>query len=137
MRSFFLLPVVLIFLSCSDNSSTKIDAQQEIKVETPAPTPKVVQETSVKKTVNTKTAPVNGHSIYAHKCASCHGQNGEKVALNSSKVIAGWSSVKTIEVLKAYQNGTYGKKLKGIMKAQAKALNDTQIKAVSEYISTL
>ena len=31
----------------------------------------------------------DGASIYASKCASCHGAHGEKSALGKSKVIAG------------------------------------------------
>ena len=136
MRTFFLLPVVLVFLSCSDSPSTKADASKR-NIAVTAPSPKAVQEAPTKKTITAEVAPVNGHSIYAHKCASCHGQNGEKIALNSSKIIAGWDSTKTVNVLKGYQSDTYGNKLKGIMKAQAKVLNAVQIKAVANYIATL
>jgi len=137
MRTPLLLSSLLLFSACSDNTPTQTTTITEpvkvIRVERNDTTPKQVVKNSATQTV----APINGHSIYAHKCASCHGQQGEKIALNTSSIIAGWKSQKTIEVLTAYKKGDYGKKLKGVMKAQAKALNDAQIKAVAEYIATL
>lgn len=71
------------------------------------------------------------------KCASCHGQKGEKSALNKSQVIAGWDAAKTEAALKGYKDGTYGGAMKGLMKGQVASYDDAKIKAVSEYIATL
>lgn len=71
------------------------------------------------------------------KCAGCHGQNGEIKALGKSEVIQGWDKQKTIDVLNGYKNDTYGKALKGVMKSQVLSLNETEIEALAEYISTL
>ena len=86
---------------------------------------------------NAQKASSSGHSIYAHKCASCHGQNGEKAALNTSKVIQGWDEADVVTALEGYKDGTYGLKLKGIMKGQVTALTQQEIKAVAAYVSTL
>jgi len=138
MRTTLLLSSLLLLSACSDNTPSKEISQAEKTrvVNTEKNKTIAVQELQVKP-IAKKDVPVNGHSIYAHKCASCHGQYGEKVALNTSYIIAGWKSTQTIDALKGYQSDTYGKKLKGIMKAQAKGLNDAQIKAVSDYIATL
>ena len=86
---------------------------------------------------NAQKASSSGHSIYAHKCASCHGQDAEKPALNTSHVIQGWDEARIASALQGYKNGSYGLKLKGIMKAQVNALTPQEIKAVSAYVSTL
>lgn len=71
------------------------------------------------------------------KCAGCHGQNGEKPALGKSLVIQGWDKQKTIDALNGYKNDTYGSVMKGVMKSQVLSLNDSEIEALAEYISTL
>lgn len=86
---------------------------------------------------NEQKASSSGHSIYAHKCASCHGRQGEKAALNTSKVIQGWDEADVVTALEGYKDGTYGLKLKGIMKGQVTALTPQEIKAVAAYVSTL
>lgn len=84
-----------------------------------------------------ETAPVNGHALFAHQCASCHGTEAEKSALNTSKIIAGWEEEKILAALKGYKEGSYGGKLKAIMKGQVTGLNEEELKAVAAYISTL
>lgn len=79
----------------------------------------------------------NGAAIYANKCASCHGKDGKKSALNTSAVIAGSDSQKIKDTLKAYKEGSFGGKMKAIMQAQSKPLSDKEIELLSNYISTL
>lgn len=89
------------------------------------------------KTEVAKTPSLDGKALYT-SCAACHGQNGEKVALGKSAIIKGWAVDKTVAALNGYIDGTYGHSvMKGTMKAQASKLNADEIKAVSEYISTL
>jgi len=83
-----------------------------------------------------KAAALNGAELYK-ACASCHGQNAEKPALNASAIIANWESKKIEAALKGYKDGTYGRKMKGIMQAQCKTLSDEKIKVLSDYISSL
>ena len=82
-------------------------------------------------------AAVDGAMIFTQKCASCHGQKAEKSALGKSQVIAGWPAQQVQDALHGYQAGTYGKEMKGIMQAQAKALSDAQVAAVAKHISSL
>jgi cytochrome c553 len=78
----------------------------------------------------------DGKALYK-KCIGCHGAKAEKKALNKSQVIAGWSAAKIEKALKGYKAGTYGGKMKGLMKGQVAGYGDVKIAAVSKYISTL
>ena len=78
----------------------------------------------------------DGAGIYK-SCAGCHGANGEKAALGKSQIIKGWDTSKTVAALKGYKDGSYGGAMKGVMKGQVARLSDTEITAVSEYISSL
>ncbi|MEE8589166.1 MAG: c-type cytochrome [Sulfurimonadaceae bacterium] len=140
MRSTLLFTLTLFLAACSDNAtndqSTKSDSSEKEAVVKQV----TIQTEPVKtadKPAKIETAPISGYTFYAHKCASCHGKNGEKAAFNNAQIIAGWDKEKSIAALKGYKDGTYGKSLKGIMKGQVSALSDEQIEAVSEYISTL
>ena len=70
-------------------------------------------------------------------CASCHGAKGDKKALGQSALIGTWSADKIAAALVGYKDGTYGKAMKGLMKAQVNKLSDEEIKSISKYISTL
>ncbi|MBU1657509.1 c-type cytochrome [bacterium] len=78
----------------------------------------------------------DGVALYK-KCASCHGQNAEKKALNQSQVIAGWDAAKIEAALKGYKDGSYGGKMKGLMKGQVASYDDAAIAAVAAHISSL
>ncbi len=71
-------------------------------------------------------------------CAGCHGESGEKEALNKSKLIGGQEVNETVKELTAYKNGEldqYG--LGNIMKLQVGTLSDSDIEELAEYIVTL
>ena len=145
MRSTLLFTITLLLTACSDNTTNK-------QLPTSSTTEK---KATVKKTETAKTATpptqlketpieskkeevsINGHTLYALKCASCHGQSGEKSALNKSQVISGWETQRSVKALKGYQDGSYGNQMKGIMKGQVSTLSDAQIQAISAYIATL
>jgi cytochrome c553 len=74
--------------------------------------------------------------IYASKCATCHGANGETAAMNGkSKVINQMSKQEFIDAMKGYQDGSYGGALKGLMKGQVTGLSDDDINAMAEKIA--
>ena len=83
-----------------------------------------------------KTVSKNGSKIFK-KCAGCHGVHGEKKALGKSKIIAKFEKKDIIKALKGYKEGTYGGKMKMVMKGQASSLKEEEINDVAEYISTL
>ncbi len=159
MRSILLITFMLFVGGCSDNTSKEplpISDSAPKKVETPQPQkveqiepveaieaeeaavqPKQVQTKAKEDLVVPENETVSGHTIFIRQCASCHGQNGEKSALNKSKIIQGWEKQKTVMALKGYQDGSYGSSMKGIMKAQVNGFSDSKIDAVSEFIASL
>jgi len=74
-----------------------------------------------------------GAELYK-KCSSCHGANGEKVALGKSKIIKDMSKGDFILALKGYKDGTYGGAQKGLMKGQVANLTDVQMEAIASFI---
>lgn len=69
----------------------------------------------------------------AKKCAACHGANGEKSALNKSKIMKDLSKEEFISALKGYKDGTYGGAMKNLMKPQVAALSDEDIAALADF----
>ncbi|MGB5964729.1 MAG: c-type cytochrome [Sulfurimonadaceae bacterium] len=151
MRSTLLFTFTLFLAACSDNttnnqSTTSNSSEKEVVVEQKQaalqtePVKKAVKPVELKDepaVIEKEETAISGHAVFARKCASCHGKNGEKSALNKSQIITGWDTQKTVSALKGYQDGSYGGSMKAIMKGQVSALSDAQIEAVSEYISTL
>jgi cytochrome c len=76
----------------------------------------------------------DGAALYK-KCASCHGQAGEKVALGKSKIIKDMSEQEMVTAMKGYQDGSYGGAMKGLMKGQVASLNGEQIEAIAKHIA--
>ena len=78
----------------------------------------------------------DGGALYK-KCAGCHGDAGEKVALGKSKVIANMTEDELNDAMNGYKKGTYGGPMKGLMKGQVGRLSTDDIASLSAYISTL
>ncbi len=112
----------------------KIEAVNEAKKSVEAINEKIT-DTAVKIDIQEET--ISGSSLYARKCASCHGKDANKSALNASQIIAGWNSKKTQDALNGYKNGTFGGKMKGIMEGQSKPLSESEIILISDFISAL
>lgn len=68
-------------------------------------------------------------------CAGCHGSKGEKKALGTSAVIAGWDEAKVVAALKGYKDGSYGGAMKGVMKGQVARLSDADMADLAKQIS--
>ncbi|MGM0518868.1 MAG: c-type cytochrome [Campylobacterota bacterium] len=79
---------------------------------------------------------IDAKALYA-SCATCHGQNGEKKALNASQIIQGWDKEKLIKALNGYKDGSYGGAMKGVMKGQVSTKTNEEIEALAEYISQM
>ncbi len=99
------------------------------------PEPATVTPEPVKTVV--ESAPGIDAKVLFSKCTGCHGQQAEKSAMNQSAIIKGWETAKTVTALKGYQDGTYGKNMKHIMKGQVSKLSDEEIEALAKYISKL
>lgn len=122
-----------------------VETTKEVVDETMKTAEKVVKDTVqsvapvVQKALDTvapKTASVDGKKLYA-SCASCHGANAEKKALNMSQVIAGWDKQKIVDALNGYKNGTYGGPMKGVMTGQVANKTQEEIEALATFISGL
>jgi cytochrome c len=70
-------------------------------------------------------------AIDLNKCTSCHGQNFEKVALGTSKIVADMTNEDAVNALLGYKNGSYGGRMKKVMKMQIDSYSNEEIKAIS------
>ena len=138
----------LLLVGCgSDTDKSEISATVEPTVQTaPSSTPPAIEKST--KSVEPKTvestpatppiaAAVDGKTIYTQKCVSCHGTKGEKSALGKSQIIADFTEEQIKDALKGYQDGSYGKEMKGLMQGQVKSLSGEQIDALAQHITTL
>jgi len=78
-----------------------------------------------------------GKEVYYQKCVSCHGVNGEKEAIGTSRAINTLSQEEVKNALTGYANDTYGGKFKNLKRGMARTLSKEDIDALSVYIQTL
>ena len=139
LTSIFTLLFTLNLVGCSDKKGeTTISKAEPLITQPEAVEKQEMVEVAEKSEANTVAPKLKktGEQLYA-KCISCHGSKAEKSALNKSQIIQGWDTVKITDALKGYQNGSYGREMKGVMKGQIGSYNDEEIKLVSEFISKL
>lgn len=74
-------------------------------------------------------------SPFYQKCIACHGQSGEKSALNVSAIIKDIPKADFIAAMKGYKKGSYGKAKKALMKIQVANLSDQEIEEIATYIT--
>ena len=67
------------------------------------------------------------------KCSTCHGINGEKVALGKSKIIKDMTKTEIEASLNGYKNGVGGP-MKNMMIPQVKDISENDIKEIANYI---
>lgn len=84
--------------------------------------------------ITTILGAADGAALFK-KCTSCHGTNGEKHALNKSKVIKDMSEAEIATALKGYKDGSYGGPMKALMKGQIAAYSDEQIDTLAAFIA--
>jgi len=84
--------------------------------------------------LGTSTMLMAGAPAAFKKCAGCHGQTGEKVALGKSKVIKDMSKSDIEKALHGYKDGSYGGAMKGLMKGQVANLSDADITEIANAI---
>ncbi len=142
-----ILPIMcsLLLAGCSSNTdkseiSTTVEPAAQTSSSSTQPAIKTSTESVEAKTVESTpaiAAAVDGKAIYTQKCVSCHGTKGEKPALGKSQIIADFTEQQIKDALKGYQDGSYGKEMKGLMQGQVKSLEREQIDALAHYITTL
>lgn len=118
-------------------AKTTTELEEQLKKsaeETQVRLEKTMQETQAvlpKADISTqKSAPAK-----AKACASCHGNEGEKVALGKSKIMNQLTKQEIIDALKGYQNGTYGGSMKAVMLGQVKNLTPEEIEELAQFYS--
>lgn len=119
---------------------TEVKAVEEMKTVVEEKTVEmktIVEEKKAEVKVIEKKVTKIDPALLFKACASCHGAKGDKKALGQSALIGTWSADKIAAALVGYKDGTYGKAMKGLMKAQVNKLSDEEIKSISKYISTL
>ncbi|GKX58001.1 c-type cytochrome [Leminorella grimontii] len=82
------------------------------------------------------TAPTQAQEIkgfYQKNCASCHGRNGEKTALNKARKLETLDEAQVIQALQTRRDG----KVKGAGNMVKKRLSDENIQQLAEYVQTL
>jgi len=144
MKTIIYSTLTLVLLSACSSAPAQEEKTKTVvddKISAIKEAKKVVQQTNKKteakeRAVAEVVAPAHGPTLYV-KCASCHGKDGKKSALNASQSIAGWASEKTQAALHGYNDGTYGGKMKAIMQGQSRPLSDEEIIKLSDYIATL
>lgn len=161
MRTFSVFAALLLLAGCNDSKETKKTPTPSAQpasqsVSTPAPsvpeTTEIIPEPSsepavvpVSEAMNAAATsapqlthkPETSPALLFQKCAACHGNHGEKSALNQSAVIGEWDSKRIANTIIGYQDGTYGGAMKTLMQNQVKDLSRVQVEALSEYISNL
>ncbi|WP_456433638.1 c-type cytochrome [Nitratifractor sp.] len=79
----------------------------------------------------------DGQALFT-KCQGCHGADGKTKALGKSNPIAGLPADEIVKDLEGYKAGTLNKHGMGaVMKTQAGALSEDDMKALADYISKL
>lgn len=73
--------------------------------------------------------------VYATKCASCHGANGETAAMGKSKIIKDLTKAEFVAAMNGYKDGSYGGAMKGLMKGQVTTLSDADIQEIAAKIA--
>ncbi|UFS63392.1 hypothetical protein LOH54_04495 [Sulfurimonas sp. HSL-3221] len=158
IRTLAFSAALLLLAGCNDSRKTSPAAapKAEAPVETPAPAvapaaEPVSEPTPVKEAADNTSvaaaekAPVvqsapaaeTSPALLFQKCAACHGNQGEKMALNQSAVIGEWESKRIADAIIGYQKGTYGGAMKTLMQNQVKDLTPVQVEALSDYIANL
>ena len=142
--------ISVLYTGCNEeeSSSTPVVKEEKVVKDTPVVVKEKVSEPlkevkqkevvaapAVPKIVQKTVQVMDGVALYK-KCASCHGINAEKKALNKSAVIKDWDASKIASALKGYKEGTYGGTMKGIMKSQVATFSDKDITIISEHIAS-
>lgn len=131
MKIYNLLFPLLLLTACSDSETTTKTSNNDATVKKDMRSKPVTQE------VATTITKASGKLLYNQRCSSCHGSYAEKKAMNVSKIIAGWSKEETLKALQGYQDGTYGGKMKTIMKSQASLLSPEQKDSIADFLLSL
>lgn len=98
---------------------------------------KKVEEQKAKVEKELKDAQIDAQKIYTSKCQTCHGENGEKKAYNSSRPLKDLSLEDMEESIKDYKNGTKNSGNATIMAPYASFVDYKEIKGIHAYLNKI
>ncbi|MGC7559180.1 c-type cytochrome [Pasteurella sp. PK-2025] len=75
----------------------------------------------------------HGKKLFKQSCAFCHGDRGEKPALNQSKILTQLSTSEIVEALKVRKDG----QIIGAGNAAKSRLSEEDMQSIAEFIQTL
>lgn len=80
----------------------------------------------------------DGAALYK-TCIACHGPDASKIppGATAESVLTDKSADQMFEALKGYKAGTYGGKMKMVMKGQTARLSEEDMRALADYIAGL
>jgi len=78
---------------------------------------------------------LNASADALQSCHGCHGKNFEKSAMGKSKIVSIMSEKDIVAALKGYKDGSYGGKMKGLMKGQVQRLSISPESAATQIVS--
>ena len=87
------------------------------------------------KTESTAVVFGDAKSLYAARCASCHGANGD--GIGGYPRVNGEGAHAIASKLIGYKNGSYGFSSKGVMRLQVQHMSEEEIRSVAAYLSGL
>jgi cytochrome c553 len=138
MKKLTIFAIVLIaFLGCGDEKKAETTPTAKVEAK-PSELPVAKAPTSILPRVS---EPIPSAIVEVKKaitftaCASCHGANGDKKALNVSNILKGQTKESIVEKLNGYKDGTYGGNMKNIMLGQVKNLTSEDINILADTIS--
>jgi cytochrome c len=138
MKFIFSIVCSILLIGCGNSTQTSAPEATSKTTTDITNSPAIVEpNASAAASTPVISATVDEGTLFAQKCATCHGAKAEKSALGKSQIIANFSEQQIKDALHGYQAGTYGKEMKTVMQGQAKGLNDVQIDALSKHISSL
>lgn len=76
-------------------------------------------------------------TLFQTRCQACHGPDGGRPPVPGVAPIKGQSSEDILNMLKGFQNGTFGGAQKQVMEGIVHQLTEAQMKALADYASTL
>ncbi|MFA5083188.1 MAG: c-type cytochrome [Hydrogenophilaceae bacterium] len=125
---FLAIALSLALAACGQEKQPEVSGPAE----TAAPAAEPMAAEPAQEPSGAMGAAVDGHALYAAKCASCHGEAGEGLAGNPK--LAGLTRADIQSRLADYRAGKQMGPKTAIMAGMAKSLTDEQIVALASYV---
>lgn len=136
MSFIYVLKTATATTNSSSSNFTGNQAQMEANILAKLEQKKVAEE-KAKVEQELKDTAVISKELYANKCQSCHGVNGEKSAYNTSRPLKDLSVEDMQESIKNYKVGKVDSVNANIMAPYANFVDYKEIKGINAYLKEL